>query len=371
MGKTPYRDLGSQDILSAHISGIQHDINKIQEALDMKEDSVEGHVLDGVHDQDDPALRYRIYEGTVRNWLDDPKPVIYRNGSMVDEDEYIIQPAYGVIVFHEQQKSGDEITADFSYIDSDSNTIDDMENNINIIIDDVNDLKEHADEVDEDITTIDEELQKIDSLGGATPFYSVSGSYMSHQYRFYNPFLWTDGSSEHNRKTHHPEFNVLVYGDTLDVFPFPVATKTKFKRAGMMLGDNNSDDVKVKIGIYKDNGALYPSDLIFQSPEITVSPDEWGYEDIDLTLEAGLYWIARHDKNDSRWNGLSRESAIAMQKFDAERLIRDVSDPSNPYTTYGGYRMTDVSYGDMPDPFPSNIEPFERTDYCSPWLIVD
>ena len=84
MAKTPYHDLSTQDILSAHISGLQHDIGKLQEVLDLQTAEVSGHELEPVNDQQDPALRYRIYEGSIRGWLENPSPVIYRNGSQVD-----------------------------------------------------------------------------------------------------------------------------------------------------------------------------------------------------------------------------------------------------------------------------------------------
>lgn len=368
MANTPYKDLRSQDILSAHLSGIQHDINKIQDVLNMQTKSVEGHELVAVNDQDDPALRYRIYEGTIRNWLDEPKPVIYRNGSEVSENEYSLQAPYGVIVFKEQQSADDEIVADFSYINSDSKTINDIESDIDIII-------------DEELKKINEEIEKlkdngsgggdlpdnINILGGVSPFYMASGSYMSHYKRNYDP-VTEDG---YNTQSHKPSFNVLVYGDTIDAFPFPVTAETTFKQAGIMLGDGSSDSVDVRIGLYKDNGKLYPSELVFQSPIITVNPNSWGYVDINVTIPAGLYWIARHDGNTAYWNGLASRSVINIQKFDGESFLRNLAERPNPFSVYGGYRATNIPFGNMPDPFPSGIELFRRDDYCSPWLITE
>src|SRR5690554_4885602 len=111
LSKTPYRDLSSEAILSAHISGLQHDMNKIQEVLDMRTSSVTDHELKPVNDQEDASLRYRIYEGSIRNWLDNPAPSVYRNSSLVNPEEYIIEPAYGVVIFHEMQTPSDNITA--------------------------------------------------------------------------------------------------------------------------------------------------------------------------------------------------------------------------------------------------------------------
>ncbi|HEY8414989.1 MAG TPA: hypothetical protein VIK99_04380, partial [Thermaerobacter sp.] len=116
MAQTPFRDLGSVDILAAHVSGLQHAVNKIEQVLNMRTSSVTGHVLTPVTDQDDPALRYRIYEGSIRNWLEDPAPVIRRNGQVVPSSEYVLHPAYGVVVFHQQQAANAQITADFTCV---------------------------------------------------------------------------------------------------------------------------------------------------------------------------------------------------------------------------------------------------------------
>lgn len=123
MAKTPYSDVGSEDILSAHLSGLQHDINKIQEVLNMKTAEARNFELKPVTDQDDPSLRFRIYEGDLRNWLLDPLPVIYRNGVRVNESQYELKAPYGAIVFKTQQKASDRITADFTYVIGESDVI--------------------------------------------------------------------------------------------------------------------------------------------------------------------------------------------------------------------------------------------------------
>jgi len=132
VAKTPYKDLESQDILSAHVSGLQHDMNKLQEFLNVQISNEFGHALIPVNDQNDPSLRYKIYEGSIRNWMDSPEPIIYRNGSVVNKGEYKLQAPYGVIIFIEQQNSNDTITADFDYINNSSKTINDMNNTIDI-----------------------------------------------------------------------------------------------------------------------------------------------------------------------------------------------------------------------------------------------
>src|SRR5690606_39359582 len=130
MAITPYRNLSSEDILAAHVSGLQHSVNKIELVLDMKTSQTTGHQLRPVDDQDDPSLRFRIYEGSIRGWLEEPEPIIYRNGSVVDPNDYVISPAHGVVVFHQQQASTDEITADFTHITAGSSVIESLQSGI-------------------------------------------------------------------------------------------------------------------------------------------------------------------------------------------------------------------------------------------------
>lgn len=417
MASTPYKDLGSENILSAHISGLQHDINKLQDVLELKSSEESDHEMKAVKDQDDPNLRYRIYEGTIRNWLDGPEPVIYRNGNEVDKNEYEIQPSYGVVVFHDKQSSDDEITADFESVDSVSDAITNINSDIDSNKEKISDVSGKVTKIDDRVTELEEgngnddggdvpedlenqvnenkeNIKKIDGrvtdleekgtgdgggsgelpdnyniLGGIYPFYTASGSYMSHQRRDANPLKQDDdGDPEYNREPFKPVFNILVYGDTIDAFPFPVTTETTFEKAGIMLGTGS--DVRVKIGLYEDNGKGYPGKLVFESSTITVDEGEWGYDDIDETIKPGMYWIARHDGDQAQWNGLQGDSVIQIEKFDAEKFLRDLSEPNNPYSTNGGYRATDIEFGNMPDPFPSDVDLFKRDDYCSPWLVT-
>jgi len=353
MAQTPYHDLASQDILSAHISGLQHDINKMQAVLEMKTAQATGHVLTPVADQDDPTIRYRIYEGTIRNWLDNPTPVIYRNGVQVNPNEYEISPAHGVVVFHDQQNSNDTISADFTYITNTSAWRQSIDGSIGSIPTLQQTVNRHA-------------QLFANNPSGVEPFYPVSGTYVSHFRRDYNP-INSDGSA--NVNSHVPAFRILVYGNTIDAFPFPVTTKTRFSKAAMKL-NSASTDVPLRIGIYRDSG-LRPSELLFQSPVITIpAAGGWGMVDIDWELEPGFYWIARHDGATAYYDGLNQVSAIPIVKFNAQTFLQDLAERPNPHNFYGGYRATDISFGDMPSTFPESGALFQRASYCSPWLVV-
>jgi len=354
MAQTPYTDLSSQDILAAHISGLQHDINKIQQVLEMKTASINNHQLRPVGDQEDPSLRYRIYEGTIRNWLANPTPVIYRNGVPVNSSEYEISPAHGVVVFHEQQNANDAITANFTYITNGSA----WKENVQQSLGNFGNIEQQ----------VNENTAKLaNNPGGVELFYPISGSHITHFRRDYNPY---SSSTTYNVNSHIPAFNILVYGNTIDAFPFPVNRKMRFSRAGIQTGSSGSS-AKLKIGIYKDNGNFRPGELLFESPEINISAaSTWGYVDIDWELEAGFYWIARHDAVTTYYNGLENQSCIPIVSFNAESFLQNLSERPNPHTVYGGYRATNVSYGNMPTVYPESGALFARQYYISPWLVV-
>ena len=380
MANTPYERLGSEDILSAHVNGIQYSIGNIETALKLGTAKVTGARLSPVVDMEDSSLRYRIYEADKRGWLKTPAPVIYRGGTVVSPDEYTLQPAYGVIVFTVQQPASAVITASFTHVAGDSERLKEIEvatSKINKIATDLDTLDGKVSGIDTRLTTVENSSGSGGGEGpvalptqmGASPLY-LSGSYISHFRKDYRPFT-NDNPSDYNKYTHKPEFNILCLGGTIDAFPLYLNRRTSFKQAGVMLGAN-SYAVRTRVGIYSDDN-LRPKDLIFGTSDIIINPNTWGFADIDLTLEAGLYWIARQDKSDSTWNGLNRNSAETLEVFDGDNFARDLADPLKYITTYGGYRSTGNSWtdgGTMPSTYPSSGELFERTAYGSPYLIV-
>lgn len=380
MANTPYERLGSEDILSAHVNGIQYSIGNIETALELGTAQVTGARLSPVVDMEDSSLRYRIYEADKRGWLKTPAPVIYRGGTIVSPDEYTLQPAYGVIVFTVQQPASAVITASFTHVAGDSERLKEIE----VATGKVNKIATDLDTLDGRVTGIDTRLTTIENSSGsgggggsgaiptqlgASPLY-LSGSYISHFRKDYRPLTDAD-PSEINKYTHIPAFNILCLGGTIDAFPLFLNRKTSFKQAGAMLGDS-SYAVRARVGIYSDDN-LRPKDLIFSTTDIIINPNEWGFEDIDLTLEAGLYWIARQDKSNSHWNGINRNSAETLEVFDGEKFARNIADPVQYITPYGGYRSTGNSWtdgGTMPSTYPSSGELFGRGAYGSPFLVV-
>ncbi|MDQ0273003.1 hypothetical protein J2S17_004897 [Cytobacillus purgationiresistens] len=253
---TPYRDIKSTDILAAHISGLQHSINKIESIIDMKTQTVAGHKLTAVSDQPDSSYHFRIYEGTIRNWLDTPSPRVYRNNSEVASSEYTLQPAYGVLVFHEAQSPLDVITVDINYIGNTS--------------------------------FLDEKLL------GISPY-------------LHSPGAWRTNSISATSITP----NIFIAENLMDAFPFPVSEPTTFDAIAIKV-DGGATNTKARLGIYKDNGNCYPGKLILDAGEVDTATTGVKSIPISLNLDKGLYWLTRNSNGGPSISGISNNNAINL-----------------------------------------------------------
>lgn len=301
MTNTPYHDLGSTDILSAYVSGLQHSVNKIETILNMKTQSAAGHAMQPVADQNDPSLRYIIYEGTLRNWLDSPSPVIYRNGSAVSTSEYKVSPAYGVVVFNSQQAPTDTITADFDYVIAGSNF--------------------------------------NDALSGLSPLLHYPGYWRSH------------GTVAADVAT-----GVLIAANLFDAFPFPVTETTTYDKIGIKVDTAGASGTSARLGVYKDNGSQYPGGLLVDAG--TVPTDATGVQTlpINLTLERGIYWLARNSDGGPGITGINNQDSISIG-------IDDTLSGSPA----GAIRST-TTYGSFPSTYSSGAAPLFRGAYASVWI---
>lgn len=288
MAQTPFHDLGSTDILAAHISGLQHAINKIEQVLNMRTASITGHQLVPVTDQDDPNLRYRIYEGTIRNWLEDPEPVIKRDGQVVSPSEYTVYPAYGVVVFNQQQPPNAQITADFSYVAGQSEV--------------------------------------------------VNWLLLNAAYAFQRVGLWRT-----NNVGAAASSALSTAADALDVYPFPVPYTMSFDRIGVNVATAGAAGAKARLGIYADNGQVYPGALVLDAGEVALDSTGAKSITINVTLQPGLYWLARIQNSVG-----TMPQIYGMDSAAVLSLGIDDSLSGRPAT---GFRAS-VAYGPLPDPFP-------------------
>ncbi|WP_147476328.1 hypothetical protein [Corallococcus sp. AB032C] len=366
MAKTPYSDLKSEDILSAHISGLQHSVNKIEEVLNMKIQNVTGHTLVPVTDQDDPSLRYRIYEGTIRGWLDNPSPVIYRNGAPVDPSEYTISPGHGVVVFHQQQLSTDVITADFTYVIAGSSVLDQI-------------LADMA-QMQQQIT----DLQNRPTGGGSAMFH-YPGTYRSHsvagvgdlievkdqsgatKIQFVTDVDFTGQKTSKAYSVVNPSYatNILAATNTVEFFPFPVSETTIYDQMAVQVDSNPTGGLVM--GVYANEGGK-PGALIAQTVATTLSATGWvelPFQSGDLQLEPGLYWLARSNQNGVYFGRcLYAYQAIPLGDFGTPTYNGSGNYPACALRSTGyTYRSNLPAYASS-----VTVQLLKRNFYCSPWI---
>lgn len=127
MSRTPMYDPMTSDARSSWLAGLTEACNKISGVLDMKTNSFENLSLPELYiSQDD---RYRIYQAPLGNklWLQDPAPVIKKNGTVItpEADGFTIDYLGGSIAFEQGSTltEWDVVTADATYIVDGSNKI--------------------------------------------------------------------------------------------------------------------------------------------------------------------------------------------------------------------------------------------------------
>lgn len=295
MAKTPFPTLQSEDILSAHLNGVQQAVNKIEEVLNMKTASITGIPLEPVRDQEDPSFRYRIYEANIRNWLNEPAPIIYRNGEEVSSNEFQVFPAYGAVVFLEQQSPSDEISADVDYVLNESSLLEDIES-----------------------------MNSLDTL--LPP--SVIGEYISHGLM---------GDIVHRGEGS----GLLAAANAIDVMPFFVPKTQSYDRLAVNV--QTADTGQIYLGIYEDNGHCYPGDLIVDGGEVDSGSTGLKHNNVSYTLERGMYWLARFHSSGPGLTGVRGDSMMAI----AGNLAGG---------SYCGYRLQQTYDGALPTEFPSGAE---------------
>lgn len=345
---TPYFDLHSEDILSAHISALQHNINKLETVLDLITTPKTGQPLNAVADQTDQTLRYKIYEGVDRNWLTSPTPAIYRNGTLVNPSEYTLHAAQGAVVFLNQQLATDAITGDYTMITGNSNILNTLASEIST---NTTNISSNAANVSKNISSI---------TGLSLPYAFIIGNYYTHTISA-GTFATGVGCGQNN----------------LDAYPFIVPQTAVFDK--MRYNISTLSGTKAIMAIYSDNGSGFPGTLLAKTGEIdtstatgTTGVKEMPFASGDLTLQPGLYWLVKWNDGFIAVNdGLTNSCAISLgDTLDTTKItLPDANIPTNG-ALIGGIRYT-ATYGALPSTFPSftgGSRYLKRGTYPSPWI---
>ncbi|MBS3938761.1 MAG: hypothetical protein KGZ50_09370 [Peptococcaceae bacterium] len=309
MAVTPFKKIPSREIYSADISGIQDAINKVETVLSMHTSTATGHELQAVSDQAEPAMHRRIYEGTLRNWLETPAPVVRRGGDIVPLAEYVLYAAQGMVVFPAQQASDAVITADFTHTIASSP------------------LLGHA------------------GAGGAVHALATTeaAGFMSATDKLSLDALdylrYRRAGLYHAGITASALSSLAVSANNLDILPFYVPVTQTFDRIAINVTTLAAGNAR--LGIYADTGAVYPGTLVFDAGVVTTGTAGIRALTISLVLAPGLYWLARLQDAAPSLQGLTSAGMIALGSEDLGAGV------------ITGYRLA-RAYGDgFPNPLPS------------------
>lgn len=291
MANTPYGKLGSEDILSAHINGLQYGINNVESILNMKTASKTGQALAPVIDMEDNTLRYRIYEATDRNWLTSPAPVIKRNGTAVNSNEYVMQPAYGVVVFNVPQSSSDAITADFTHVTNGSTRLETIEGNVSANASQLSTNTTQIATNTQDIATNKQGLidvnARVDGIGAQSEVQGVIDPTKTY---------YANAKFNGTLSSQKTAVNIGMLAGSIDCVPFYVEYPTTFDAIRITVGSASTSG-NVIMGIY-DTKDLRPFNKLAETAVTAVSSTS-GAQVVNLTapvvLQAGMYWLCRYN----------------------------------------------------------------------------
>ncbi len=145
--------------------------------------------------------------------------------------------------------------------------------------------------------------------------------------------------------THIDNYGMTTFTVNIDyiyAIPFIVPVQQHFDRIALYIyGATNR---VARLGLYEDDGSIYPGDLIHGTAEFNCGASGCKEETIDETLDPGLYWLAV-------LNGVAAGNVRALYyQYSGFSVIgRTACDDLVPPVSY--YKTQ--AYGAMPDPFPA------------------
>ena len=308
MAITPFKKVTSREIYGADISGLQDAVNKVETILDMQTTVTTGHGLTAVSDQVEPAMHRRIYEGTIRNWIENPPPVIKRGGVAVAVGEYVLYAAQGMVVFGQQQAADAAITADFTYIIAASL------------------LLGHAGAGGGAHAAATPEAAGFMSAGDKMRFNALD--YL----RYRRVGLYHAGINAADMST------AATSANNLDMLPFYVPDSQTFDRIAINVTTLSAGSAR--LGIYADTGGVYPGELLVDAGEVDTGTAGIKWCAINVTLLPGLYWLARIQDAAPTLRSLFHYTMIPLGNADLGVSV------------VTGYRFAQA-YGVLPNPFPA------------------
>jgi hypothetical protein len=296
---------------------------------------------------DDTTLRYRIYEATNRNWLTSPAPVIKRNGTVVSASEYVIQPAYGVVVFNVQQAGTDVITADVTYVNSTSSRLSTIETNI----------ASNTSAVSANTSSISSLSGRVTTLEGgastvASGYYPASTTLLNAdvQSLYLNTVIGGAGSTAGAVAS----TNITMASNTIDAFPVFIDAPMTFDRMRVTVG-TSSVSANIILGIYT-NANMQPAQLVAQTA-LTAITSASGVQTLNLTsavtLSEGLYWFVRYQSAGAKFDGFTYNTTNFLKIQSSTTANNNTTGATTPTNLLGIRTGTLSTLSALPSAFPA------------------
>lgn len=379
MAKSGFSRLKSQDILSAHINGLASAIDNIEDVLSMQTASVEDYELYAISDIDEDEYNYRIYEGNIRGWQTTPTPTVKVDGKIADPSTYEIQPAFGVVVFHEQQMRTSTVTVSCTYVKAGSTKVNDIAQKAEDALSQAQKNANDISTLDSDMTQVKSDIEELKSIGGGIGGGNAGGGTTETVDIAIDGYMAGGGELTDGKLiipkgdtwiTHttseSPALSsaVAVGANTIDAFPIYVSQRIIVDKIKVECAKVNQSGAKSLFGIYSCANGL-PHRRLAQTATLadTVGTMEAPFRDGNLRLEAGIYWIARFCNAGSQYNGLTNANAIPLE------LPSDMA--TNGSGTAHGIRATYGNDATLPLEFPmGSAQALARTSYTCPWIHI-
>jgi len=157
---------------------------------------------------------------------------------------------------------------------------------------------------------------------------------------------------------------VTMSKNNLYAMPFIVATSQDFDRIGIYESTGVANG-KARLGIYSDDGDVYPSSLQLQSAELDCSTSGLKEDIISISLDAGLYWLVINSTADAN---ISVNGADYNDDYPTQYYYIMGLDSSSIQTQPYLYYMVAHAYGTLPNSFPAGASYINTADVPSIYL---
>lgn len=150
---------------------------------------------------------------------------------------------------------------------------------------------------------------------------------------------------------------MTFWSGSLTAHYFPVLSKIRIDRIGVGINNAGQAGETMRLGFYKSDGKCYPQNLIVDSGQLLIDTIGMKVATINVTLDAGLYFIAWITDTDTAkgWYMPPIFSGLGME---------------TGFLPYGSLAY-DMEYGGLPETFPSPPSWFDPNIFSMGFRVAE